>query len=156
MVSQEEKDPSLQQRKSSSKQPVSAPRKAPGLNSQYEGKSGRSFYVDFEERLETIRRCWSSKWSSTEATNVGRDDFGGVLGQSWCASLTVFTGNSSGTTITDRLTPHIVQRHKANIAPNAPHTALKNKTPSISHTHSFLSTPSSSSVELSASIASYG
>lgn len=30
---------------------------APGLNSQFEGKPGRSFDVDFEERLETIRRC---------------------------------------------------------------------------------------------------
>lgn len=29
---------------------------APGLNSQFEGKSGRSFDIDFEERLETIRR----------------------------------------------------------------------------------------------------
>lgn len=53
----EEKDPSLLQRKPSSKQPVSAPRKAPGLNSQFEGKPGRSFDVDFEERLENIRRC---------------------------------------------------------------------------------------------------
>lgn len=30
---------------------------APGLNSQFEGKPGRSFDVDFEERLENIRRC---------------------------------------------------------------------------------------------------
>uniref|UniRef100_A0A1J3K095 Protein SLOW GREEN 1, chloroplastic n=1 Tax=Noccaea caerulescens TaxID=107243 RepID=A0A1J3K095_NOCCA len=51
----EEKDPALPQRKSS-KQSVSVPRKAPGLNSQFEGKSGRSFDIDFEERLETIRR----------------------------------------------------------------------------------------------------
>ncbi|AEE36175.1 Tetratricopeptide repeat (TPR)-like superfamily protein [Arabidopsis thaliana] len=52
----EEKDPALQQRKSSSKQSVSVPRKAPGLNTQFEGKSGRSFDIDFDERLENIRR----------------------------------------------------------------------------------------------------
>ncbi|XP_010472726.1 PREDICTED: uncharacterized protein LOC104752315 [Camelina sativa] len=52
----EEKDSALQQRKSSSKQSVSVPRKAPGLNTQFDGKSGRSFDIDFEERLENIRR----------------------------------------------------------------------------------------------------
>ncbi|XP_010429755.1 PREDICTED: uncharacterized protein LOC109124514 [Camelina sativa] len=52
----EEKDSSLQQRKSSSKQSVSVPRKAPGLNTQFDGKSGISFDIDFEERLENIRR----------------------------------------------------------------------------------------------------
>ncbi|XP_010417501.1 PREDICTED: uncharacterized protein LOC104714172 [Camelina sativa] len=52
----EEKDSALQQRKSSSKQSVSVPRKAPGLSTQFEGKSGRSFDIDFEERLENIRR----------------------------------------------------------------------------------------------------
>jgi len=29
---------------------------APGLNTQFEGKSGRSFDIDFDERLENIRR----------------------------------------------------------------------------------------------------
>ncbi|ESQ27227.1 hypothetical protein EUTSA_v100188051mg, partial [Eutrema salsugineum] len=52
----EEKDSAFQQRKTSSKPSVSVPRKAPGLKSQFEGKSGRSFDIDFEERLETIRR----------------------------------------------------------------------------------------------------
>ncbi|KAF8103129.1 hypothetical protein N665_0188s0083 [Sinapis alba] len=71
----EEKDPSLQQRKPSSKQSVSAPRKAPGLNSQFEGKSGRSFDVDFEERLETIRRSALEKKKTEVVKEFGPIDY---------------------------------------------------------------------------------
>ncbi|CAN8233786.1 unnamed protein product [Cochlearia groenlandica] len=41
---------------------------APGLNSQFEGKSGRSFDIDFEDRLETIRRS-ALKQKKTEVVN---------------------------------------------------------------------------------------
>lgn len=71
----EEKDPSLQQRKTSSKQSVSAPRKAPGLNSQFEGKPGRSFDVDFEERLETIRRSALEKKKTEVVKEFGPIDY---------------------------------------------------------------------------------
>ncbi|KAF3517113.1 hypothetical protein DY000_02062204 [Brassica cretica] len=71
----EEKDPSLQQRKPSSKQSVSAPRKAPGLNSQFEGKPGRSFDVDFEERLETIRRSALEKKKTVVVNKFGPIDY---------------------------------------------------------------------------------
>ncbi|KAL0724371.1 hypothetical protein Bca4012_038970 [Brassica carinata] len=71
----EEKDPSLQQRKTSSKQSVSAPRKAPGLNSQFEGKPGRSFDVDFEERLETIRRSALEKKKTEVVNEFGPIDY---------------------------------------------------------------------------------
>ncbi|KAF3522559.1 hypothetical protein F2Q69_00050027 [Brassica cretica] len=71
----EEKDPSLLQRKPSSKQPVSAPRKAPGLNSQFEGKPGRSFDVDFEERLENIRRSALEKKKTQVVNEFGPIDY---------------------------------------------------------------------------------
>nr|VDD00158.1 unnamed protein product [Brassica rapa] len=72
----EEKDPSLlQSRKPSSKQSVSAPRKAPGLNSQFEGKPGRSFDVDFEERLETIRRSALEKKKTEVVNEFGPIDY---------------------------------------------------------------------------------
>ncbi|XP_013648643.2 uncharacterized protein LOC106353431 [Brassica napus] len=71
----EEKDPSLQQRKPSSKQSVSAPRKAPGLNSQFEGKPGRSFDIDFEERLETIRRSALEKKKTEVVNEYGPIDY---------------------------------------------------------------------------------
>lgn len=73
----EEKDPSLLQRKPSSKQSVSAPRKAPGLNSQFEGegKPGRSFDLDFEERLETIRRSALEKKKTVVVNKFGPIDY---------------------------------------------------------------------------------
>ncbi|KAJ4884717.1 Tetratricopeptide repeat (TPR)-like superfamily protein [Raphanus sativus] len=72
----EERDPSLQKRKSSSKQSVSAPRKAPGLNSQFEGKPRRSFDdVDFEERLETIRRSALEKKKTEVVNEFGPIDY---------------------------------------------------------------------------------
>ncbi|KAL1205682.1 hypothetical protein V5N11_001383 [Cardamine amara subsp. amara] len=71
----EEKDPALQQRKSSSKQSVSVPRKAPGLNSQFEGKSGRSFDIDFEERLEAIKRSALEQKKTEEVKEFGPIDY---------------------------------------------------------------------------------
>ncbi|CAN7085971.1 unnamed protein product [Brassica oleracea var. botrytis] len=62
-------------RKPSSKQPVSAPRKAPGLNSQFEGKPGRSFDVDFEERLENIRRSALEKKKTQVVNEFGPIDY---------------------------------------------------------------------------------
>ncbi|CAG7903285.1 unnamed protein product [Brassica rapa] len=62
-------------RKPSSKQSVSAPRKAPGLNSQFEGKPGRSFDVDFEERLETIRRSALEKKKTEVVNEFGPIDY---------------------------------------------------------------------------------
>ncbi|KFK42275.1 hypothetical protein AALP_AA2G234800 [Arabis alpina] len=72
----EDKDAALQQqRKSSSKQSVSVPKKAPGLNSQFEGKSSRSFDIDFEERLETIRRSALEQKKTVEVKEFGPIDY---------------------------------------------------------------------------------
>ncbi|XP_010537743.1 PREDICTED: uncharacterized protein LOC104812331 [Tarenaya hassleriana] len=71
----EYKGPELPQRNSSAKQSVSMPRKAPGLSSQFEGKYGKSVDIDFEERLEAIKRSALEQKRADEIKEFGPIDY---------------------------------------------------------------------------------
>ncbi|XP_017645368.1 uncharacterized protein LOC108486066 isoform X2 [Gossypium arboreum] len=75
-TSKEEKGFNLQQRKSASKQSGPSPAPAPGLSVQFDGKSNsHSLDIDFEERLEAIRRAALEQKKVEEQKEYGPIDY---------------------------------------------------------------------------------
>ncbi|XWS20596.1 hypothetical protein CRYUN_Cryun31cG0116100 [Craigia yunnanensis] len=75
-TSREEKGMKLQQRKSTSKQSGPSPAQAPGLSVQFDGKSdSRSLDIDFEERLEAIKRAALEQKKAEEQKEFGVIDY---------------------------------------------------------------------------------
>ncbi|KAK6267836.1 hypothetical protein QUC31_011996 [Theobroma cacao] len=75
-ASREEKGMKLQQRKSTSKQSGPSPAQAPGLSAQFDGKSNSSSLdIDFEERLEAIRRAAVQQKKAEEQKEFGPIDY---------------------------------------------------------------------------------
>ncbi|XVF23312.1 hypothetical protein REPUB_Repub13aG0026400 [Reevesia pubescens] len=77
-TSKEEKAMKLQQsqRKSTSKQSAPSPAQAPGLSVQFDGKSNSSSLdIDFEERLEAIRRAALEHKKAEERKEFGPIDY---------------------------------------------------------------------------------
>ncbi|KAH1056228.1 hypothetical protein J1N35_034293 [Gossypium stocksii] len=75
-TSKEEKGSNLQQRKSANKLSGTSPASAPGLSVQFDGKSNRhSLDIDFEERLEAIRRAALEQKKVEEQKEFGPIDY---------------------------------------------------------------------------------
>ncbi|XP_059639097.1 uncharacterized protein LOC132281406 isoform X2 [Cornus florida] len=71
-----EKDVVLQQRKSTTEQSGSIPRKAPGLNPRTEEKSRNiAFDVEFEKRLEAVKRSALEQKKADEVKEYGAIDY---------------------------------------------------------------------------------
>ncbi|OMO76077.1 Tetratricopeptide-like helical [Corchorus capsularis] len=74
--SKEEKGIQLQQRKSTGKQSGPSPAQAPGLSAQFDGKfNSSSLDVDFEERLEAIKRAALEQKRAEEQKEFGPIDY---------------------------------------------------------------------------------
>ncbi|OAY48712.1 uncharacterized protein LOC110617502 [Manihot esculenta] len=68
--SREDEGTALQQRKSTDKQSTPLPTQAPGISSRFDGKS-KSMDIDFEERLEAVRRSALEQKKADEIKEFG-------------------------------------------------------------------------------------